>query len=102
MPDAQGSGAAGVAPPAVEPPGLAAAGQHVGHHRFERGRCQPQGLKAGEFAAVQADPERAEGMDVALRTLAGLPFGAVLLCLIALGFAGYGVYAFARARFAKV
>lgn len=53
-------------------------------------------------AAVQADPERAEGMDVALRTLAGLPFGAVLLCLIALGFAGYGVYAFARARFAKV
>lgn len=53
-------------------------------------------------AAVQADPERAEGLDVALRTLAGLPFGTVLLCLIALGFAGYGVYAFARARYAKV
>lgn len=53
-------------------------------------------------AAVTADPERAEGMDVALRTLAELPFGAVLLCLIALGFAAYGVYAFGRARYAKV
>ncbi len=53
-------------------------------------------------AAVTADPERAEGMDVALRTLAELPFGAVLLCLIALGFAAYGLYAFGRARYAKV
>lgn len=53
-------------------------------------------------AAIQADPERAQGMDVALHTLAGLPFGAALLCLIALGFACYGVYAFARARYAKV
>lgn len=53
-------------------------------------------------AAVQADPEKAEGLDAALHTLAGLPFGAVLLTLVALGFAAYGVYAFGRARHAKV
>jgi fumarate reductase subunit D len=54
-------------------------------------------------AAVRSDPEQAEGLDAALHTLAGLPFGAVLLTLVALGFAGYGVYALAgRARYAKV
>jgi hypothetical protein len=53
-------------------------------------------------AAVQSDPEKAQGLDAALHTLAGLPFGAVLLTLIALGFAAYGVYAFGRARHAKV
>lgn len=53
-------------------------------------------------AAVQADPEKAEGLDAALHALAGLPFGAVLLTLVALGFAAYGVYAFGRARHAKV
>ncbi|MCG7286884.1 DUF1206 domain-containing protein [Cellulomonas sp. ACRRI] len=53
-------------------------------------------------AAVQADPEKAAGLDAALHTLAGLPFGAVLLTLVALGFAAYGVYAFGRARHAKV
>ncbi|WP_454050486.1 DUF1206 domain-containing protein [Cellulomonas sp. Marseille-Q8402] len=53
-------------------------------------------------AAVQSDPEKAQGLDAALHALAGLPFGAVLLTLIALGFAAYGVYAFGRARHAKV
>jgi fumarate reductase subunit D len=54
-------------------------------------------------AAVRSDPEQAEGLDAALHTLAGLPFGAVLLTLVALGFAGYGVYALAgRARHAAV
>jgi fumarate reductase subunit D len=54
-------------------------------------------------AAVRSDPEQAEGLDAALHALAGLPFGAVLLTLVALGFAGYGVYAVAgRARHAKV
>jgi hypothetical protein len=53
-------------------------------------------------AAVQADPEKAEGLDAALHALAGLPFGAVLLTLVALGFAAYGVYGFGRARHAKV
>jgi uncharacterized membrane protein len=53
-------------------------------------------------AAVQSDPEKAQGLDAALHTLAGLPFGPVLLTLIALGFVAYGVYAFGRARHAKV
>ncbi len=53
-------------------------------------------------AAVQADPEKAQGLDAALHALAGLPFGAVLLTLVALGFAAYGVYAFGRARYARV
>lgn len=53
-------------------------------------------------AAVQSDPEKAEGLDAALHALAGLPFGAVLLTLVALGFAGYGVYGFGRAKHAKV
>lgn len=53
-------------------------------------------------AAVQSDPEKAQGLDAALHALAGLPFGPVLLTLIALGFATYGVYAFGRARHAKV
>lgn len=53
-------------------------------------------------AAVQADPEKASGLDAALHALAGLPFGAVLLTLVALGFAAYGVYGFGRARHAKV
>ncbi|RMI14483.1 DUF1206 domain-containing protein [Cellulomonas triticagri] len=53
-------------------------------------------------AAVQADPEKAEGLDAALHALAGLPFGPVLLTLVALGFAAYGVYGFGRARHAKV
>ncbi|WP_282948656.1 DUF1206 domain-containing protein [Cellulomonas endometrii] len=53
-------------------------------------------------AAVQSDPEKAQGLDGALHALADLPFGAVLLTLVALGFAAYGVYAFGRARHAKV
>ncbi|HEY0215617.1 MAG TPA: DUF1206 domain-containing protein [Cellulomonas sp.] len=53
-------------------------------------------------AGVRSDPEQAEGLDAALHALAGLPFGSVLLTLVALGFAGYGVYAFGRARHAAV
>jgi hypothetical protein len=53
-------------------------------------------------AAVQSDPEKAQGLDGALHALADLPFGAVLLTLVALGFAAYGVYAFGRARHATV
>jgi hypothetical protein len=53
-------------------------------------------------AAVQSDPEQAEGLDSALHALAGLPYGAVILTLVAIGFAAYGVYAFGRARHAKV
>lgn len=53
-------------------------------------------------AAVTHDPEKASGMDGALRTLLELPLGKVLLTLVALGLVAYGIYSFARAKYAKV
>jgi hypothetical protein len=50
------------------------------------------------IAALTADPKESGGMDAALKTLAGQPFGPVLLCLVAVGLASYGVYCFAAAR----
>ena len=51
-------------------------------------------------AAVRNDPAEASGLDGALRTLLDAPFGQVLLTLIGLGVAAYGIYCFARARHA--
>ncbi len=53
-------------------------------------------------AAVQADPDKAQGLDGALKTLKDQPFGPVLLTVVALGIAAYGIYSFARARYARV
>lgn len=53
-------------------------------------------------AAVQADPDKAQGLDGALRTFKEAPFGPFLLTLVAIGIAAYGVYSFARARYARV
>ena len=53
-------------------------------------------------AAVTADPSKAKGLDGALRTLLALPLGRVLLALVAVGLAAYGVYSFARARYARI
>lgn len=53
-------------------------------------------------AAVTHDSDEATGLDGALRSLLELPFGAVLLTLMAIGFAAYGVYSFARAKYARV
>ena len=53
--------------------------------------------------AARRDSARGStGLDGALRTLLGLPYGEVLVALVAVGFAAYGVYSFARARHAKV
>lgn len=49
-------------------------------------------------AAVKLDPNKAGGLDAALRTLAAQPFGVFLLVVVALGLAAYGVYCFAEAR----
>lgn len=54
------------------------------------------------IAAVAADPAKAGGLDAALKTLAGLPFGQVILWLIGAGVVAYGVYCFARARYARL
>ena len=53
-------------------------------------------------AAWQADPDKAQGLDGALKTLKDQPFGPFLLTLVAAGIAAYGVYSFARSRYARV
>lgn len=53
-------------------------------------------------AALTADPTKAKGLDGALRSLLALPLGRVLLVLVAVGLAAYGIYSFARARYARV
>ena len=53
-------------------------------------------------AAWQADPDKAQGLDGALKTLRDAPFGPFLLTLVAAGIAAYGVYSFARSRYARV
>lgn len=54
------------------------------------------------LAAWRSDPDEATGMDGALKTLAEQPAGTVLLLVVAVGLALYGVYSFARARYAKM
>ena len=53
-------------------------------------------------AAFTHDPEKAGGMDAAIRTLAGLPFGVLILWVVGGGLVLYGLYCFARARFARM
>jgi len=53
-------------------------------------------------AAVTYDPEKARGLDAALRLLASQSYGPWLLGLIALGIAAFGVYCFSQARYRKV
>ena len=53
-------------------------------------------------ASVTADPSKASGLDGALKALADLPFGKVILVVVGLGFIAYGVYSALRARFAKL
>jgi hypothetical protein len=53
------------------------------------------------WAAIDYDPEKAGGLDTALRTIKDQPFGSVLLTVLALGIAAFGVYAFAWSRNAK-
>jgi hypothetical protein len=53
-------------------------------------------------AALHERPSEAAGLDGALKTLGGRPYGSVLLTVVALGLLAYGVYSFARARYARV
>lgn len=50
------------------------------------------------WAAVSAHPSEGDGMDGALRVIAGEPFGQWLLTVIALGLAAFAVYCLVRAR----
>ena len=53
-------------------------------------------------AAIHQRAGEATGLDGALRSMRDLPAGTVILLGIALGLAAYGVYSFARARYARV
>jgi hypothetical protein len=53
-------------------------------------------------AAFTHDPETAGGLDAALHTLAGLPFGPIILWIVGAGLIIYGLYCFARARYARM
>jgi hypothetical protein len=51
------------------------------------------------YAAITFDPSKAKGLDGALRTVLQLPFGRILLTLVALGIAAFGAFLFVRARY---
>jgi Domain of Unknown Function (DUF1206) len=51
------------------------------------------------WAAISFDPNKAAGLDTALRTVLDAPFGTFLLTLVALGLVAFGVFCFARARY---
>ena len=53
-------------------------------------------------AAVTHDPETAGGLDAALRALAALPFGPVILWVVGAGLIIYGLFCFARARYVRM
>lgn len=53
-------------------------------------------------AALTSDPSEATGLDGALKSLVELPLGPVILTVVALGLMAYGVYCFARAKYARL
>jgi hypothetical protein len=50
------------------------------------------------IAAATVDPRKAGGIDTALESLAHEPYGRVLLLLVATGFAAFGLFALAEAK----
>lgn len=53
-------------------------------------------------AAIQQRAGKATGLDGGLRSMRDLPAGPVILLGIAVGLVAYGIYSFARARYARV
>nr|WP_314845140.1 DUF1206 domain-containing protein [uncultured Microbacterium sp.] len=53
-------------------------------------------------AAWTHDPDKAAGLDAALRSLIDLPFGRTVLWVVGAGLVIYGVFCLVRARFAKM
>jgi sulfite exporter TauE/SafE len=54
------------------------------------------------WAAITYDADKAGGLDEALRTVNGAPFGSALLTLMALGLICFGIYCFVWARYPRV
>ncbi|PWH06267.1 hypothetical protein DEO23_04585 [Brachybacterium endophyticum] len=59
------------------------------------------GLMFG-WAALGADPQKATGLDGALKTMAQLPAGGILLAVVGAGLILYGIYSVLRARYAPM
>ncbi|HWC40786.1 MAG TPA: DUF1206 domain-containing protein [Actinomycetota bacterium] len=53
------------------------------------------------YAAVTYHPEKATGMDTAVKTLAGQAYGTVLLLMVAAGLATFGAYCLFDARYRR-
>jgi hypothetical protein len=53
-------------------------------------------------AGLHKQPKEATGLDGALKSLRDQPFGPALLAVMAVGFAAFGFYSFARAKHARV
>jgi hypothetical protein len=53
------------------------------------------------WAAISYDPKKAGGLDTALHTVKDQPYGSVLLTVLAVGLAAFGVYAFIWSRNAR-
>lgn len=53
-------------------------------------------------AVLTADPDKAGGLDAALRTVGEQPFGQVLLILTGVGIGLYGLYSIGRARYGRM
>jgi hypothetical protein len=53
-------------------------------------------------AALTADPQKASGLDGALKSLVDLPFGKVILVAVGIGLIAYGLFCAARARWARL
>jgi hypothetical protein len=53
-------------------------------------------------AAILTEPDKATGVDGALKTLGAQPYGAALLIVAGLGIITYGLYSFAMARYTKM
>lgn len=54
------------------------------------------------IAAITHDASKSTGLDGALTSLIALPFGVIVLIVIAVGLIAYGLYCFVRARFARL
>ncbi|WP_040801545.1 DUF1206 domain-containing protein [Nocardia higoensis] len=54
------------------------------------------------LAVTSSEPDKAAGLDGALKTLGAQPYGVVLLVIAALGIAAYGLFSFVQAKHAKM
>lgn len=53
-------------------------------------------------AGIRSDPDQATGLDGAFDALRSMPGGSVVLVVVGLGFAAFGLYSFVRARYARI